>query len=212
MRRALACVLALLVPSAPASAAQYGWSISASDIDPHVHTGGNATGFGHLYLWYECNLDAGLSSVDLSLAAVGVAVVGFTPLNGFVNAGSATHLLLAVASCPNAPVLAGQIPVIFSGVPASLCIDPGGIAVDCIPSVWPIYTVGWDALSPPSCDERVPDGLLCAPYCHQDICHPDLGCIPGICVRCGSCTPCDASCPPVAVQPTPWGSVKALYR
>jgi hypothetical protein len=190
MRSTHGPVVALLVAALPASAAeyglpsiQYGWSISASNVDPHVHTGGVPGGLGYLYLWYECNL------------------------------------LLAVAGCPNAPVIAGQIVALFPAAgPASVCIvpSPAGnrITVDCAttPTAWPIGAVGWDAVSPPSCDDRGSGDSLCGLGCHQSFCHPDLGCIEGFCIPCGSCLPCGPNCTPVSVSPTPWGNVKSLYR
>ncbi|MFN8176383.1 MAG: hypothetical protein U0167_00490 [bacterium] len=183
MKRILILVLALLVPAAPALANYYGWMISASQTQFDSHTGGIPSGgLAHLYLWYACNVPDGMSAADLGLQATGVVFAGFSPLNGFLNAGSGTNLLLAVGGCPNGPIAAGDITVFYFGGPASLCIVNSinniRVTVDCTsptPSAWDIRATGWDALVRPSCDE--------------------LACVIG-----------------TASAPRDWGAIKSLYR
>ena len=216
MKRVTNAVVASLIAATPVSAAQYGWSISASQSDPRVQTGGVAVGVASLYLWYECNLDDGMSTAEFGVQYSGnIIPLAFNAMNGFANAGTATNLLLYVGGCPAAPIVAGQLLVLYNGGPASACIVPsiagGRNTVDCTPAAWPIRAVGWDALSPPACNDSVPGGPLCGLGCHGDFC-VDGFCQTVYCVVCGICPPCDASCPPVSVSPTDWGRVKSFYR
>jgi hypothetical protein len=93
----------------------YGYSISRSASDPFVNTGPlgeTAT----LYLWYVCTKEDGLSLAELSLSG-SLIIVSFTPLNGFLNLGSATDLVLVGSGCPAGPVVAGEIVVRSGGTP-----------------------------------------------------------------------------------------------
>jgi hypothetical protein len=91
---------------------QYEWTISFSDTDPNVQTGADFAAFGTLYLWYTgCNTipaGAGMSAAEFDAAVTGWNLVGFNTANGFLNAGTATALLLAVGGCPTGPVIAGS--------------------------------------------------------------------------------------------------------
>ncbi|MFN8176388.1 MAG: hypothetical protein U0167_00515 [bacterium] len=166
MKRILMVALAVLVIAMPAFAADYGWTISSSQSASDANTGGLASGgLGHLYLWYACSLGGGMSAADLGLQATGVVFAGFSPLNGFLNAGSGTNLLLAVGGCPAGPLVAGDITVFYFGGAGSMCIVNSNnnirVTVDCTsptPSAWDIKAVGWDALATPACHE-----VLCAP-------------------------------------------------
>jgi hypothetical protein len=184
MKRILTIAFALLVAASPAFALnQYGWTISASQSDAHAHTGGVLPGgLAHLYLWYLCSDNGGMSAADFGIAAVGgMAYAGFAPLNGFLNAGNQNNLLLAVGGCPTGNMVAGDLTIIWFGSAAGVCIVPSNtglrVTVDCTnptPSAWPLNAIGWDALGPPACSETL--------------------------------------CPPVAVEPENWGSIKSLYR
>ncbi|MFN8178319.1 MAG: FlgD immunoglobulin-like domain containing protein [bacterium] len=165
----VACVLASLVATSSAVAQhQYGWTISASQTDPHANTGGIAAGgLGHLYLWYMCSVGGGMSAADFGLQSTGVIFAGFSPLSGFLNAGSGSNLLLAVGGCPTGPVVAGDITVFYFGGAGSMCIVNSTnnirVTVDCespSPLAWNLHAVGWDALGTPSCSEP-----LCSSPC-----------------------------------------------
>ncbi len=102
----------------------FGWTISASSTDPHKNTavgydGVSApdgesfpNGITELYLWYYCGegiaMTYGLAAAEFDLGGT-IPVLGFTPLNGFLNAGGATQLQLSVGGCPLGPVVAGII-------------------------------------------------------------------------------------------------------
>ena len=184
MKRILILVLALLAIATPAFANYYGWTISSSQTDPRAATGGIPSGgLAHLYLWYYCNAGGGMSAADFGLAATGVVFAGFSTLNGFLNAGSGTNLLLAVGGCPTGPIAAGDITVFYFGGPGSMCIVNSinniRVTVDCTsptPSAWDLHANGWDALTAPACYEV-------GPGCGGD-----------------------------AVEPHNWGGVKSLYR
>ena len=164
MKRILTIALALLVIAMPAFAQQqYGWTISSSQTDPHANTGGLTAGvLGHLYLWYFCNSPMGMSAADMGLAATGVVFAGFSPINGFLNAGSGTNLLLAVGGCPDGPIAAGDITVFYFGGAGSMClvnsVNNIRVTVDCqspLPVAWDVKAVGWDALAAPACAEQL---------------------------------------------------------
>ncbi|MFN8176387.1 MAG: hypothetical protein U0167_00510 [bacterium] len=182
MKRILILVLAVLGLATSALAQRlYGWTISASPTDPRVSTGGIVPGsLGHLYLWYFCG--PGMSAADFGLAATGVVFAGFSTLNGFLNAGSGTNLLLAVGGCPNGPIAAGDITAFYAGGPAHMCIVNSinniRVTVDCTaptPAAWDIHADGWDALTAPACRE--------APLCGEYV-----------------------------TEPHDWGAIKSLYR
>ena len=87
------------------------WSISGSPTDPLENQATAPVGQGQLYLWFYCTSHVwGLATAEFDLGGT-IAVHSFTPQNGFVNAGDATHLLLSVGGCPWGPVVAGIIHV-----------------------------------------------------------------------------------------------------
>lgn len=190
MKRVLTIVSALLVAAAPAFAQiEYGWTISSSSSDPFVNQGPIPAAPLPLYLWLFCSQGAppdagpGMASAEFDLRLpAGVFNFGFTAMNGFLNAGGAGNLLLAVGGCPQGPVVAGVWNV-FGSIAGDYCLvasAANGIigTVDCsptVPSIHPLRQVGFGAGVAPSCN----DGQLC---------------------------------PPVAVEAQSWGSVKSLYR
>lgn len=89
----------------------FGWTISGSITDPLYNQSTQPLGTGHLFLWYYCTFDRyGLAAAEFDVGGT-IAVHSFTPLNGFLNGGDATHLLLAVGGCPPGPVVAGMFQV-----------------------------------------------------------------------------------------------------
>jgi hypothetical protein len=118
----------------------FGWSISASSTDAYDnHIAFPGGGVFTYYLWLLCAPEGsgGMAAAEFGLASPGGGgiILGFTPLNGFFNAGSATNLLLTVGGCPSGPVVAGEILVLVNA-PGSLCLtqSTGGVlgAQDCV--------------------------------------------------------------------------------
>jgi hypothetical protein len=164
MKRVLTIVAALLVAAVPASAERYGWTISSSAVDPNVNTGPVTGAPLTLFLWLACAPDGGMSAAEFNLQTPpGVFNFGFTPQNGFLNAGGASNLLLAVGGCPAGPVVAGSWAV-FNTLAGSYCLISGPAnfgTVDCSPTnpqVWAITQVGYGAGVPPTCVD-----VLCPP-------------------------------------------------
>jgi hypothetical protein len=187
MKRIVTIVAAAaLLVSSSAFADFYGWSLSGSAAAPCVSTG-PAASITNLALWLNYTTDDGMSAMEADLVlAGGVTNFGFNTLNGFLNAGTASHLLLAVGGCPAGPVLAGTW-TIFD--PASLgfgaCLVGANVTVDCDvvnPVAWPHGVTGYSS---------VPGGVPC-----QVEVSSGTGCTPPI----------------VAVESSSWGSVKSLYR
>ena len=185
MKRVLTIAAALVVLAVPAFAQQqYGWKISNSATNPDLNSGATQGAPLPLYLWLDCASPDGMSAAefDLSLPA-GMFNFGFTPLNGFLNAGGAGDPLLAVGGCPQGPIVAG-VWNLFGSTPGVICLvnsarSGWAVTVDCaspVPSNWPIKRVGYGYGVP------------------NDSCNQG----PLLCV--------------VSVEPSSWGSVKSLYR
>ncbi len=163
MKRVLTIAAALLVFAAPSFAQlKYGWTISSSASDPFVNSGPTSAAPFTLFLWYYCSTDDGMTAfeADITLPA-GVLNFGFTPQNGYLNAGGAGNLLLAVGGCPTGPVVAGSW-TFFGSTPGDICLVPSAFSgtratVDCdivVPHVIPIEAKGFDyGADGLSCDE-----------------------------------------------------------
>jgi hypothetical protein len=152
----------------PAAMAQgtFGWTVSNSTSDPHSNTGPIGAGpsmfAGNLYLWLYCQntVAAGMAAMEADVVelAGGGLPTGFSPMNGFLNAGTATALLLAVGGCPSGPVLAGSFSV---GPDAFLpdieiCLVPSAlnnrsITVACGGTGYQNDAVGFKKTGPASC-------------------------------------------------------------
>ncbi len=120
--------------SAVGSSATFGWTISNSLVDPNVNTGASTGGVVSLGLWLQCGLGNGMASAEFDLGVSGaMSVLAFTAMNGFLNAGGSTNLLLAVGACPSGPVLAGTV-LIFDNA-GDICLVPAGngnnVTVEC---------------------------------------------------------------------------------
>ncbi len=74
------------------------FSLSGSATDPHANRAPATGGVRPLYLWLTC-AGNGLSAMEAGMTGT-MPVLGFEPLNGVLNAGTATDLLLAVPDCP----------------------------------------------------------------------------------------------------------------
>jgi hypothetical protein len=75
-----------------------------------------------------------MSAADMTLEVrppEAVSVLAFNPANGYLNAGNATRLLLAVGGCPNGFIVAGSW-LLLPGVSSwELCLAGKGLTVDC---------------------------------------------------------------------------------
>jgi hypothetical protein len=85
----------------------YGFSISRSPSDPFVNRGPYEE-TTVLYLWYVCTREDGLSGAEFSFTGT-MTPLEFTPLNGFMNAGTDADLILSATGCPSGPVVVGEI-------------------------------------------------------------------------------------------------------
>lgn len=156
-------VFVSLLATAPAAYSQntYGWTISSSNSDPFVNTGTVTGAPLSIYLWLQCAQPAGMSAAefDLQLPA-GASNFGFTAMNGFLNAGGSSNLLLAVGGCPTGPVVAGSWTVFNTGVGSYCLVNSAAngirVTVDCDPinpQGWPIGAKGFAVDAASSCDE-----------------------------------------------------------
>ena len=180
----LSCVLAT---GAFAQEEFYGWTLSQSSADPFDNVGVLLGLPIYVYLWYYCSPNSqGMAAAEFAVEFSGGTgeIYSFELLAPWLNAGTATQLLLAT-ECPPGPVLVARwhlqldTAIEFCIVPDSYGING---SVDCspYPSLHPNNTVGLTASKflPPTCDDRV-GGELCFA--------------------------------PVSVEATSWGRVKALY-
>ena len=153
---ALAAILAVpagaLADGTPGN--PYAWTISASNTNELVNTTAFVPGLASYYLWLACcnlpdGLQQGMSAAEFSIAMDNAAnlILAFTPTSGYLNAGGATNLLLAVGGCPCGPVPAGII-LSLMNAPGQLNITPAPngnkVKVDCEtqPQAWPIDWIG----------------------------------------------------------------------
>jgi hypothetical protein len=137
MRRFLT-ILFVLTFATSAYAGDVGWTLSDSPTSAFSNLGSPVAGLVSIYLWFYCiNAAEGLASAEFGIAGTSVPL-SFTPANGFLNAGGAANLLLAVGGCPYGPVMAGTF-VFFdqSGAGFNACIVPSAtnglnVSVYCI--------------------------------------------------------------------------------
>jgi hypothetical protein len=174
MKRSLTILAALAILVTASSAfgqAQFGWTISGSSANPDANTGAATNTVATLYLWLQCGTGQGMASAEFDLGTGGsMSVLAFTALNGFLNAGGATNLLLAVGGCPNGPVVAGSVLVL--DLPGDVCIVPAAangnnVTVECgtLALIANDYR-GYANLGPP-CDST-PSVTLCDIYAVED--------------------------------------------
>lgn len=154
----LSAGLAALLAWTSCFAAEFGWTISASSMDPYVNTA-SATGDIETYwLWYTCAIDCGnFCAAEAGLEVDGPSFVQFNGWGGFLNAGTAPDLLLT-CSCflGDGWSVLGSIDVV--SLPGSIAIGPssygaGPVGVDCNPTglaeIHPIEWIGLGIDQPP---------------------------------------------------------------
>ncbi|MCA9751265.1 MAG: hypothetical protein KC591_03675 [Gemmatimonadetes bacterium] len=95
----------------------YGWSISSSSTNSSLFSGPLSSNIDYLYLWLTCTTTEGIAAMECGLESDNTVFVplAFEPMNGALNAGTATHLILAVGGCPREPFLIGRILVLYLG-------------------------------------------------------------------------------------------------
>lgn len=93
----------------------YGWSISASDTDPHVNVSALPTGVVSVHIWLVCAID------DLQLAAFRVesspdlVFLDFTAAPGFVDLSTNQDIVIAPDQCADYPLRVGSVSLFKSG-------------------------------------------------------------------------------------------------
>lgn len=148
---------AVWAPSGGCADGEYGWRVSASAADPFVNTASPSPGLGNLYLWLECAIPDGWGAAEFDVSGP-LPVLSFTPMNGALNAGTATELLLAVGGCPGGPFLAGSFLVDDPGAGGNLCLVESSahgwnVTVDCTGSTtYPNAVTGFASDGSPPCN------------------------------------------------------------
>ncbi len=178
----VALIAFLAVFPASAAAGVFGWSISASSVDPCVNTGVASNWVTYLYLWYTYDTGtAGLAHGAGNFVAGGsLQLLAFTTRSPFLTHGPIDYVLLAATGCPTGPVVAGDLLVL--DLPGSVCFE---------------FFDG-----PYACGRDLCAAAITGYSSEGEPCVIDGG-IPGA----DGC-----SVPPVSVAPDSWGSVKSLYR
>ena len=167
------------------------WTLSFSPNDPYVHTAPAVPGTVSVYLWYVCpgpeTEVPGLGAAEFAVqTSGGLSITGFSPTSGFYSIWTPPQLLLAVYGCPQGPTPAGTFTMLdASGTGGSACFanDVNELNISI------------------DCMDHLPDV-----YSNRYRGVSTDGSIP--CSGVSDWGPCG----PVAVEPTPWGSMKALYR
>jgi len=136
----------------PANAAFYCWNVSKSSTDPFINSGSPTGGVDTLFLWLAGSSE-GMAAAEMTVDSLPPGqVLAFNVMNGFLNAGDATHLLLAVGGCPSGPLVAGSI-LILHFAPLAVCLGGANVTVDCSsdPQAWPNDCRGYADLGLPLC-------------------------------------------------------------
>jgi len=115
---ASAALLLCVLSTRAAAQNTFGFTISNSTTDPLSTSGAIAPGpnqfTGNLYLWFYCSEEqTGLSAAEFDVVELqgGGPPIAFNPAPGFLNAGTASQILLAAGGCPTGPALAGAFVV-----------------------------------------------------------------------------------------------------
>ncbi len=158
-------VWVLIAAASTSSQPQYGWTVSSSTTDPCVNSGSFPAGLVELHLWYAYNAKEGFYGADISPVVSpldALDILDFTPLSGFLNAGTPTHLLLVISGCRHAPILAGTWSGIASVPQWELCLGGENWSGDCsLPTIYPNETRGFGNNTAPTCLPGIEE--LCPP-------------------------------------------------
>jgi len=162
------------------------WTISASDQDPFAtSTTLPTSSISTVHLWLACAyyFPEGITAAEFSIVTTpNLLHLATTPVNGFLNAGTVSDLLLAVGGCPVGPVVAADLLVLaVTDTPATMCIGVSSngnkVVVDCDPQPH-LWDFSWTGLAVNGADP-CSKGSLCFV---------------------------------VGLEEKSWGSIKALYR
>ena len=100
-------------------------------------------GVRSLALWHAYAKDVPMAAADLTIEG-SLAPLAFTAINGYLNAGDAVNLLLAVGGCPTPPIVAGTILIVDTG--GHLYLSGARLTVDCVVNdPWLSATTGWSS-------------------------------------------------------------------
>jgi hypothetical protein len=136
-------VMAVLVASTSASAQVYGWSLSENTTEVCANTGTPTFGVKNIYLWHTYATGLKMAAADIAVGG-SLAPLAFNTMNGYLNAGSATGLLLAVGGCPNPPIVAGAFIIIDTG--GNMTLGGDRLTVDCVVNdAYASGTTGWSS-------------------------------------------------------------------
>jgi hypothetical protein len=141
----LATILAFagFLVATSASAQIYGWSLSESSTEACVNQGTPSFGVKNIYLWHTYAYGLKMAAADITVGGT-LAPLAFNPLNGYLNAGSATGLLLAVGGCPIPPIVAGAFIIIDTG--GNMTLGGDRLTVDCVVNdAYASGTTGWSS-------------------------------------------------------------------
>jgi hypothetical protein len=137
----------------PCGGSCYLWDLSFS-ATRFVHTSPPRPGTVSVYLWYTCAAVTGMTVAEFAVHTDGaLSVLDFTPMNGFLNAGTATELLLSVGGCPGGPILAGVFTMLDpTGAGGSACFAGSAahdlnVTIDCSPIEPTAYPNGYRGVS-----------------------------------------------------------------
>jgi DNA-binding beta-propeller fold protein YncE len=141
----------------PPDMGKYEFSVSASDTNPHVNVAQAAGGPRNLYLW-ATTIAPGLSAFEAG-TATSLDILGFIPVDGVLNMGSAEDIMLTVPGCPTGKdvnFLLGYWIVSDDGDGGEFSLAPSstnGIlgAFDCEtePGLWDVRVQGFSSLGEP---------------------------------------------------------------
>ncbi|MFN8176931.1 MAG: hypothetical protein U0167_03355 [bacterium] len=173
----------------PCGGSCYLWELSFSAASYGVHTSPPRPGTVPVYLWFACAAADGMSVAEFAVHTEGaLSVLDFTPMNGFLNAGTATELLLSVGGCPHGQILAGVFTMLDpTGAGGSACFAGSAahdlnVTVECTPIEPMAYENGYTGVST---DGSAPCSVTAGGY---------------------------GGCGPLSVEVSTWGSVKTSYR
>jgi hypothetical protein len=149
MRRFAIVGLCIGLMASAVAGQEYGWTVSASSQDPLLNTAPALNDVATYYLWYVCALGGSETwcAAEFGLSYDGPVPfgAGVTPINGFLNAGTATNLLIAGGHTYGRIIVALLSVISLPGTISFTASDAGLIyGVDCQQGnlLWPIEWVG----------------------------------------------------------------------